>query len=129
MAACLTIVFLYLAGIRLLRILFGPQDMKGIPPKLRGITDQYLESKGISVKVAPISILDDDFQSHVKTHTRTRTKAAEIEHAIRHHIDINIDDDPELYASFAEALERILQEFKDNWEMIYQELEKLARPA
>ena len=37
-------------------------SMKGIPPKLRAITDAYLESKGIDLKVAPISILDEDFR-------------------------------------------------------------------
>lgn len=102
-------------------------SMKGIPPKLRGLTDQYLESKGISVKVAPISILDDDFQSHVNTRERTKTKAAEIEHAIRHHLEVDLDDDPELQASFAEALARIFEDFRDNWQRIYEELEKLRQ--
>ena len=36
--------------------------MKGIPPKLRAITDQYLTSKSIDQKVEPISILDKDFE-------------------------------------------------------------------
>ncbi len=102
-------------------------SMKGIPPKLRGLTDQYLESKGISVKVAPISILDDDFQSHVNTRERTKTKAAEIEHAIRHHLDVDLNDDPDLQASFAEALARIFEDFRDNWQRIYEELEKLRQ--
>jgi len=102
-------------------------SMKGIPPKLRTITDAYLESKGIQVKVEPISILDEDFQKDVNKHGRTKTKAAEIEHAIRHHIDIELDDDPDLQASFAEALQRIFEEFKDNWNKIYEELEKLRQ--
>ena len=58
---------------------------------------------------------------------RDKTKAAEVEHAIRHYIDINIDEDPELFASFAAMLEQILQQFADNWELIYQELEKLRQ--
>lgn len=102
-------------------------SMKGIPPKLRKLTDAYLESKGIDQKIAPISILDDQFEVQVGKRKRGKTKAAEVEHAIRHHIDINIDDDPELYASFAEALSRILEEFKDNWQKIYEELEKLRQ--
>ena len=100
-------------------------SMKGIPPKLRSITDQYLESRGIELKVEPISILDEDFEKEVGTRKRTKTKAAEIEHAIRHHLDIDLDDDPDLQASFAEALAAIFEDFKDNWDMIYQELEKL----
>jgi type I restriction enzyme, R subunit len=105
----------------------GRLSMKGIPPKLRYITDAFLESRGISVKVEPISILDEDFQKDVKNRTRAKTKAAEIEHAIRHHLDIELHDDPDLQASFAEALKRIFEDFRDNWNAIYEELEKLRQ--
>ncbi|MFH1322319.1 MAG: restriction endonuclease subunit R, partial [Methanobacteriota archaeon] len=74
-------------------------NMKGIPPKLRAITDAYLESKGIEVKIKPISILDEDFQKQVGKHNRTKTRAAEVEHAIRHHLEVELDDDPDLQAS------------------------------
>ncbi len=103
----------------------GRFSMKGIPPKLRAIADEFLISKGIDQTIAPISIIADDFQKHVKAKKREKTKAAEVEHAIRHYIDINIDEDPELFASFAEALEEILKNFKGNWKVIYDELEKL----
>ena len=101
--------------------------MTGIPPKLRAIADQYLASKGIEQKVKPISILDEDFENKVAKRKRVKTKAAEVEHAIRHHLDIELDDDPELQASFSAALATILQEFKDNWQKIYEELEKLRK--
>ncbi|GHT78728.1 type I restriction enzyme [Bacteroidia bacterium] len=100
-------------------------SMKGIPPKLRAIADEFLISKGIDQSVAPISIIADDFQSNVNTKQREKTKAAEVEHAVRHYIDINIDEDPELFASFSQALEEILKNFKGNWKKIYEELEKL----
>lgn len=102
-------------------------SMKGIPPKLRALTDVYLASKGIELTVKPISIMDEDFDSQVAKRKRTKTKAAEVEHAIRHHLDIELDDDPELQASFADALAAILLEFKDNWRRIYEELEKLRQ--
>ena len=100
-------------------------SMKGIPPKLRSITDAHLASRGINVKVPPISILDEDFQKNVGKHSRTKTKAAEVEHAIRHHLDVELDDDPDLQASFAQALADIFAQFRDNWNRIYEELEKL----
>ena len=100
-------------------------SMKGIPAKLRAITDAHLESRGINVKVPPISILDEDFEKGVGEHRRTKTKAAEIEHAIRHHLDVDLDDDPDLRASFAEALAVIFEQFRDNWNKIFEELEKL----
>ncbi len=102
-------------------------SMKGVSEKLRSITDEYLKSKGIDVKVKPISIIDDKFFENVKSKQRIKTKAAEVEHAIRHYININIKEDPELYASFAEALTAIFLEFKDNWNMIYLKLEELRK--
>jgi type I restriction enzyme R subunit len=105
----------------------GRLSMKGIPPKLRNITDAFLESRGITVKVAPISILDEDFQKEVLSRNRTKTRATEIEHAIRHHLAVEIDDDPELQASFAEALKKIFEDFQDNWNKISEELEKLRQ--
>ena len=100
-------------------------SMKGIPAKLRAITDVHLASQGIDVRVPPISILDEDFEKGVRKHRRTKTKAAEIEHAILHHLDVDLDDDPDLRASFAEALAAIFEQFRDNWNKIYEELEKL----
>lgn len=102
-------------------------SMKGVPPKLRQIADDYLLSRGIEVKVEPISILDSDFQKEVQGRTRSKTKAAVIEHAIRHHLDVELDDDPELQASFALALQKILEDFRNNWNKIYDELEKLRQ--
>ena len=100
-------------------------SMKGISPKLRAITDAHLESRGIDVGVKPISILDENFVREVARRSRAKTKAAEIEHAIRHHLDVELDDDPDLKASFAQALADIFENFRDNWRKIYEELEKL----
>lgn len=102
-------------------------SMKGIPPKLRAITDEFLQSQGVEQRIEPISIFDDEFARQVGQHGRTRTKAAAIEHAIRHHIDVHFDDDPALYASLAEALRALLQEFRDNWDEIYKRLQELIR--
>ena len=100
-------------------------SMKGIPAKLRAITDAHLKSQGIHLKVKPISILDEDFEKDVGERRRTKTKAAQIEHALRHHLDVDMDDDPDLRASFSKALADILEQFRDNWNKIYEELEKL----
>lgn len=102
-------------------------SMKGVSDKLRRVTDEYLKSKGITTKIEPISILDDSFFENVKQLKREKTKASAVEHAIREIININIDEDPELYASFAEELNRILEAFRENWEEIYRLLEELRQ--
>lgn len=40
--------------------------------------------------------------------------AADNEHAVRNHLEVELADDPDLQASFAEALAKILEEFADN---------------
>ncbi|HEV7646102.1 MAG TPA: HsdR family type I site-specific deoxyribonuclease [Pyrinomonadaceae bacterium] len=100
-------------------------SMKGVSDKLRKVTDEFLISKGIENKIEPISILDDKFFEHVKKRTQEKTKAAEIEHAIRHFIDLSMNEDPELYTSFAEELQRILLACRENWNEIYRQLEIL----
>lgn len=100
-------------------------SMKGVSEKLRKVTDEFLKSKGIETKIEPISILDDKFFENIKAIKRKETKAAKVEHAIRDIINISMDEDPELYASFAEELRNILLAFKENWEEIYRLLEAL----
>ncbi|MFZ1292523.1 MAG: HsdR family type I site-specific deoxyribonuclease [Melioribacteraceae bacterium] len=102
-------------------------SMKGVSDKLRSVTDEFLKSKGITTKIEPISILDDNFFENVKHHSRPQTKASAVEHAIREIINIKIDEDPELYASFAEELKKILEAFRENWDEIYRLLEELRK--
>ena len=64
-------------------------SMKGVPEKLRAIADAHLKEKGIDLKIEPISIISPAFEEQVGQRKRTKTKAAEIEHAIRHHIEEN----------------------------------------
>lgn len=102
-------------------------SMKGIPEKLRAIADVHLKEKGINVKIQPISIINPKFEEQLGRRKRTKTKAAEIEHAIRHHIEENEDDDPELYQEFSAMLAHIIEEEKNNWEAIYKKLEALRK--
>ncbi len=105
----------------------GRMSMKGVSAKLRAITDEYLISRGINQKVPPLSILDDEFLDEVSKRRRAKTKAAEIEHAIRSYIEEHMPEDPELYKSLAEFLERILEENQHNWDAIYEELKKFLK--
>jgi type I restriction enzyme R subunit len=54
-----------------------------------------------------------------------KSKASEMEHAIRWHIKVNLDKDPALYKHFKDRLETILNAYQENWEEIERELGKL----
>jgi type I restriction enzyme R subunit len=103
-------------------------SMKWIPAKLTAITDEYLKSKGVFQKIQPVSILDSDFHKRkTDDHTSVKSKATGVEYAIRHFIEENMEEDPELYKSFTEILEQILEANKDNWEEIYKQLKDLMK--
>lgn len=101
-------------------------DLKWASEKVRKLIDRHLFSLGIDTKVQQVSILSDEFKNKVDNLNKTpKSKASEMEHAIRWHIKVNLDKDPALYNRFKDRLETILNAYKENWEEIAKELQKL----
>ena len=101
-------------------------DLKWASEKVRKLIDKHLLSIGIDTKVQQVSILSDDFGKKVDYLNKTpKSKASEMEHAIRWHIKVNLEKDPALYGRFRDKLESILNAYKENWETIVEELNKL----
>ena len=84
--------------------------------KVRALIDQYIRSQGIDPKIEPIDILALDFKAQVQRHRSTKSQAAEMEYAAKHHISIHIEEDPVYYQKLSERLDLILQTLADNWE-------------
>jgi len=101
-------------------------DLKWASEKVRKLIDKHLLSIGIDTKVQQVSILSDEFGKKVDYMNKTpKSKASEMEHAIRWHIKVNLKKDPTLYSRFKDRLESILSSYKENWETIVDELSKL----
>ncbi|MEA3485853.1 MAG: HsdR family type I site-specific deoxyribonuclease [Candidatus Aerophobetes bacterium] len=101
-------------------------DLKWASEKVRKLIDKHLLSIGIDTKVQQVSILSDEFGKKVDYLNKTpKSKASEMEHAIRWHIKVNLDKDPTLYNRFKDRLESILSAYKENWETIVDELSQL----
>lgn len=101
-------------------------DLKWASQKVRQLIDKHLFSLGIDTKVQQVSILSDEFKSKVDYLNKTqKSKAKDMEHAIRWHIKANLDKDPTLYNRFKDRLETILNSYKENWEEIVKQLEGL----
>lgn len=94
----------------------GQLNLLGVEIKVRQLIDQYIVAQGIDPKIPPIEITDVGFEEHVRSRRSSRTRASEMLHALRHHIRIHLNDDPEFFRTMSEKLEEILQELKDNWE-------------
>jgi len=101
-------------------------DLKWASQKVRQLIDKHLLSLGIDAKVQQVSILSDEFKSKVDYLNKTpKSKASEMEHAIRWHIKVNLDKDPTLYNRFKDRIETILNSYKENWEEIVKQLGEL----
>ncbi|WP_044212109.1 type I restriction endonuclease subunit R [Flammeovirga sp. OC4] len=101
-------------------------DLKWAKAKVRKLIDKHLESLGINSKVPPVSLLSDDFPSEVdKVSRNPKSKASEMEHAIRKHIKVNMDKDPALYNRFLKRMEEILERYSNNWDMIITEFNQM----
>jgi len=101
-------------------------DLKWASQKVRQLIDKHLLSLGIDTKVQQVSILSDEFKTKVDYLNKTpKSKASEMEHAIRWHIKVNLDKDPTLYGRFKDRLETILNSYRENWEEIVKQLSEL----
>jgi len=94
----------------------------GCEEKVRKLIEEHIYSTGVDPKIEPIALLSPNFRAHVDEVKSPKAKASEIEHAIRHHITVNLGRDPEYYTSLSKRLEQIIQAFKDNWELLAQQL-------
>jgi type I restriction enzyme R subunit len=72
--------------------------------------------------VPPTKLFDVEFEQVLAAQGSDRAKASEVEHAIRAHLKVNLDDDPEYYQSLALRLEEIIQKYQQKWEELVQQL-------
>jgi type I restriction enzyme R subunit len=101
---------------RRFRVDGGDFDPSVYGAKVRRLIDEHLSSLGIEEKLPPVSLTADDFEEKVAAISDARARASEMEHAARHHIDINRGRDPRRYRLLSERLEEILRDYADDWE-------------
>lgn len=81
------------------RNLFGDEQLNiaSAGEKVRQLIEEHVYAIGVDSKIKPVDLLAKDFKEKLGDHKYSRSKAAEIEQAIKHHIKVKIDDDPEYY--------------------------------
>jgi len=90
-------------------------NISGVGEKVRKLIDEHIYSTGVDPKIPPVDLLSGDFKEKLNDHKSGKAKASEIEHAIKHHITVNIDEDPEYYKSLSEKLKDILEKTHEHW--------------
>jgi type I restriction enzyme R subunit len=95
--------------------------------KIREIVDEFLISKGVDPKIPPLPIFSDAFKAKIRLNKTTRATTEEITTAIREHISENYETDPEFYDRLGEKLEKVLADYRDNWDKLAKELEEVLQ--
>ena len=104
-------------------------DIRGIANKVHAMLDAYIMAHGIDPKIPPIEILDPNFAAEVARKKSDRTKAAEMENALRHHISMSFDRDPAKFKTLSEKLEAILVAHHEDWRTLTEQLQRLIDDA
>lgn len=97
----------------------------GCGEKVRALIDEHIYSTGVESRIKPIDLVSEDFEPYVASLKSPKAQASEIEHAIKHHITVNLEQDPEYYKKLSERLKDILEKQRDNWEQLLLELQEV----
>jgi type I restriction enzyme, R subunit len=100
-------------------------SIKDASNKVREIVEEYLVTKGVDPKIPPLHIFSDQFMQSVKAKKSKKTQSEELKIVITDYIKNHREEDPEFYERFADRLERLLQEYQENWDLLVQQLSKL----
>jgi type I restriction enzyme R subunit len=97
-------------------------SISGAGQKVRTLINEHLISLGINPKIQPVELLSPRFIKALEQNQTPKAKASEMEHAIRKHIKVNLDQDPALYQRLSEKLESLIKKHKDDWDELYRHL-------
>lgn len=98
---------------------------KDVGKKVQDLIDKHVVSLGIDPKIKPIELTDPKFAQYAAGQGSKRSKASEMEHAIRSHLSKHMDEDPELYTALSKKLDRILKSCGEHWDDLIKKLQQV----
>lgn len=104
-------------------------SLAGVGEKVKRLINEHLVGLGINPQIPPVELFSEEFMQQVERNQGERAKASEMEHAIRKHCKVHLNEDPVFYERLSEKLEDILQRFHDNWEQMTLALSGLREEA
>lgn len=90
-------------------------DLGNAGEKVRRLINEHLVSLGINPKIPPVELLQANFVSGIDAKP-SKAKASEMEHALRKHVTVHMDEDPAFFGSLSEKLEEVIRKYKENWD-------------
>lgn len=100
-------------------------SIAGAGAKVKSLIDEHLIGLGINPKIPPTELFSEHFIQDLNKTKSAKSKASEMEHAIRKHCKIHLAEDPAFFKTISEKLDTAIQKYKDNWEQLCLELNTL----
>lgn len=91
-------------------------NLDDVGEKVRKLVDEHIISTGVDPKIPPVDLMAENFKDSVEQIKSPESRASEIESAIKHHITVNLDEDPEYYKSLSLRLRDIIEKTKGKWD-------------
>ena len=91
-------------------------NIQDVGAKVRALVEEHIISTGVDPKIPPIDLMATNFKQSVEQIKSPESRASEIESAIKHHITVNLDEDPEYYKSLSLRLQDIIQQNNGKWD-------------
>ena len=85
-------------------------DLSGCGEKVRKLIADAVVADGIQILVKEVQLFSPEFEEKVAALATDDAKASEMEHAIRHEINVRVEENPVFYQSLRERLEAIIAE-------------------
>ncbi len=85
-------------------------DLSGCGEKVRKLIADAVAADGIQILVAEVQLFSPEFDEKVDALRTDDAKASEMEHAIRHEINVRVEENPVFYQSLRERLEEIIEQ-------------------
>ena len=85
-------------------------DLSGCGEKVRKLIADAVAADGIRILVKEVPLFSPEFEEKVGALETDDAKASEMEHAIRHEINVRVEENPVFYQSLRERLEAIIEE-------------------
>ena len=85
-------------------------DLSGCGEKVRKLIADAVVADGIQILIKEVQLFSPEFEEKVDALKTDEAKASEMEHAIRHEINVRVEENPAFYQSLRERLEEIIEQ-------------------
>ena len=85
-------------------------DLSGCGEKVRKLIADAVAADGIQILVKEVQLFSPEFEEKVESLKTDDAKASEMEHAMRHEINVRVEENPAFYESLRKRLEKIIED-------------------